>query len=86
MTEIAADVDAIGSTGCLPCPTMRVVALYRAMRHAAIGGGKRLRPLLLIATADLFGGLAATVRDAPRPRWKQMHVYSLDPRRPAGDG
>ena len=29
--------------------------LYRAMRHAAIGGGKRLRPLLVRATGDLFG-------------------------------
>ncbi|TZG28089.1 polyprenyl synthetase family protein [Sphingomonas montanisoli] len=28
--------------------------LYAAMRHAAIGGGKRLRPLLVKATADLF--------------------------------
>ncbi|MFY7951603.1 MAG: hypothetical protein ACOVT5_03765, partial [Armatimonadaceae bacterium] len=28
--------------------------LYRAMRHAAIGGGKRLRPMLVMATADLF--------------------------------
>ena len=28
--------------------------LYRAMRHAAIGGGKRLRPLLVFATANLF--------------------------------
>lgn len=28
--------------------------LYEAMRHAAIGGGKRLRPLLTIATSRLF--------------------------------
>ncbi len=28
--------------------------LYDAMRHAAIGGGKRLRPLLTIASARLF--------------------------------
>jgi len=28
--------------------------LYEAMRHAAIGGGKRLRPLLTIAAAQLF--------------------------------
>ena len=50
--------------------------LYRAMRHAAIGGGKRLRPLLLIATADLLGvdrecsGRAAVALEA-------IHVYSL---------
>lgn len=28
--------------------------LYEAMRHAAIGGGKRLRPLLVQATCNLF--------------------------------
>jgi len=28
--------------------------LYDAMRHAAIGGGKRLRPLLTIAAAQMF--------------------------------
>ena len=28
--------------------------LYEAMRHAAIGGGKRLRPLLVRATGSLF--------------------------------
>ena len=29
-------------------------ALYEAMRHATIGGGKRLRPLLVCAACDLF--------------------------------
>ncbi len=28
--------------------------LYAAMRHAAIGGGKRLRPLLTVAAAQMF--------------------------------
>src|SRR5207302_8868089 len=28
--------------------------LYEAMRHAAIGGGKRLRPLLTVAASQLF--------------------------------
>ena len=28
--------------------------LYEAMRHAAIGGGKRLRPLLVCGAARLF--------------------------------
>jgi farnesyl diphosphate synthase len=28
--------------------------LYEAMRHAAVGGGKRLRPLLVRAASDLF--------------------------------
>ena len=29
--------------------------LFAAMRHAAIGGGKRLRPLLVVAASRLFG-------------------------------
>ena len=28
--------------------------LYEAMRYAAIGGGKRMRPLLVVASCDLF--------------------------------
>ena len=50
--------------------------LYRAMRHAAIGGGKRLRPLLVFATGNLFGvdrdclARVATAIEA-------IHVYSL---------
>ena len=30
-------------------------ALFQAMRHAALGGGKRLRPLLTVAGSRLFG-------------------------------
>jgi farnesyl diphosphate synthase len=50
--------------------------LFEAMRHAAIGGGKRLRPLLVCAVANLFNvdrvralrvGLAVEC----------IHVYSL---------
>ncbi len=28
--------------------------LYEAMRHSVIGGGKRMRPLIVVASADLF--------------------------------
>ena len=50
--------------------------LYEAMRHAAIGGGKRLRPLLVRAAADIFRvdrNLSLTVGAAV----EAMHVYSL---------
>jgi farnesyl diphosphate synthase len=50
--------------------------LYEAMRHAAIGGGKRLRPLLVCAACDLFAvdrGAALRVATAI----ECMHVYSL---------
>ncbi len=46
------------------------------MRYAAIGGGKRLRPLLLMETASLFGADAnAAVRAATAV--EAVHVYSL---------
>ncbi|GMM94257.1 polyprenyl synthetase family protein [Qipengyuania sp. MTN3-11] len=39
----------------LPAPDDARAPLVEAMRYAAIGGGKRVRPLLLVATASLFG-------------------------------
>jgi farnesyl diphosphate synthase len=50
--------------------------LYQAMRHAAIGGGKRLRPLLTIAASRLF----AIDRDRALRvgcAIEAIHVYSL---------
>jgi farnesyl diphosphate synthase len=50
--------------------------LFEAMRHAAIGGGKRLRPLLAVAAARLFGidrDRAIRVGSAI----EAIHVYSL---------
>ncbi len=50
--------------------------LIDAMRYAAIGGGKRLRPLLVSATASLFGAdrsMAIRVGTA----LEAIHVYSL---------
>jgi farnesyl diphosphate synthase len=49
---------------------------YEAMRHAAIGGGKRLRPLLTVAAARLFAidpERALRVGSAI----EAIHVYSL---------
>ncbi|MBS0482522.1 MAG: polyprenyl synthetase family protein [Proteobacteria bacterium] len=60
----------------LPVPDDDRARLIRAMRHAAIGGGKRLRPLLTVASAELFGVdphhalRAGTAIEA-------IHVYSL---------
>ena len=39
----------------LPGETARPERLLAAMRHAVLGGGKRLRPFLLVETAALFG-------------------------------
>lgn len=50
--------------------------LYEAMRHACIGGGKRMRPLLTVAAANLFN----VDRDAALRAGcaiEAIHVYSL---------
>lgn len=51
----------------------RIVA---AMRHAALGGGKRLRPFLVIETAALFGVAAEAAADAAAAV-ECVHCYSL---------
>lgn len=50
--------------------------LVQAMRHAAIGGGKRVRPLLLVTTAEMCGtARAAAVRAGCAI--EAIHAYSL---------
>jgi farnesyl diphosphate synthase len=50
--------------------------LVEAMRYAAIGGGKRLRPLLLVAAAEMHAvDRAAAIRVATAI--EAIHVYSL---------
>jgi farnesyl diphosphate synthase len=51
--RVSADVDDFFAR-LLPLPRDTRDRLYKAMRHAAIGGGKRLRPLLTIAASRLF--------------------------------
>jgi farnesyl diphosphate synthase len=73
--QIAAEVDADFNI-LLPLPGDARERLYQSMRHAAIGGGKRLRPLLLVATASLFNvdrDVALRVGTAV----EAIHVYSL---------
>ncbi|MEZ5847783.1 MAG: polyprenyl synthetase family protein [Geminicoccaceae bacterium] len=60
----------------LPVPAGAEARLHEAMRHAALGGGKRVRPFLVHASADLFDeeGLAATVTGTAV---ELVHAYSL---------
>ena len=51
--RVSAEVDDFFAR-LLPRPGDSRERLYEAMRHAAIGGGKRLRPLLTIAASRLF--------------------------------
>jgi farnesyl diphosphate synthase len=51
--RVRSDVDAFFGQ-LLASPGDSRDGLYEAMRHAAIGGGKRLRPLLTVAASRLF--------------------------------
>jgi farnesyl diphosphate synthase len=74
-SRVSAEVDHFFSDLLAPTGDARE-RLYEAMRHAAIGGGKRLRPLLIVAASRLFAiarGRALRVGCAI----EAIHVYSL---------
>jgi farnesyl diphosphate synthase len=75
IAQIAAEIDA-EFDGLLTIPDDARAPLFEAMRYAAIGGGKRLRPLLLVATADLFNVARATALRVATAV-EAIHVYSL---------
>jgi farnesyl diphosphate synthase len=50
--------------------------LLSAMRHSTLGGGKRMRPLLAYAAAELTGGLPDAA-DACAAAVELIHAYSL---------
>ena len=54
----------------------RPAALFEAMRHAVLGGGKRIRPQLCLASAAVVGGCA---EDALYPACaiELLHSYTL---------
>ncbi len=60
----------------LPLPQDTRARLVEAMRYAAIGGGKRVRPLLLVSTAELFG-VDRTAALRAGCAVEAIHVYSL---------
>ena len=60
----------------LPDAAGEPVALHRAMRYAVLGGGKRLRPLLVYA-AGAINGCDGPVLDAPACAVELIHAYSL---------
>ncbi|MET0269124.1 MAG: polyprenyl synthetase family protein [Sphingomonas sp.] len=75
MAATASEIDA-AFDALLAVPADPRAPLYEAMRHAAIGGGKRLRPLLVRATCDLFHvDRARAVRVGAAI--EAIHVYSL---------
>ncbi|MGZ5863184.1 MAG: polyprenyl synthetase family protein [Methyloceanibacter sp.] len=58
-----------------PAPS-GLARLIEAMRYAVLGGGKRLRPFLLIEAARLFDVAEEAARDAGGAR-ECVHCYSL---------
>ena len=75
LTCIQQEIDAAFDS-LLPVPDDQRARLFEAMRYAAIGGGKRVRPLLLAATADMYGvDRQAAVRAGIAI--ESVHVYSL---------
>jgi len=69
--EVDAEFDAL-----LPIPDDARARLVEAMRYAAIGGGKRVRPLLLTATTGMYG-VARECAVRAGCAIEAIHVYSL---------
>lgn len=60
----------------LPAETVVPTRLHAAMRYATLGGGKRMRPLLIYATGETLG-IAAGQLDAIAAAVEMVHAYSL---------
>jgi len=60
----------------LPSPASAPQGLHQAMRYAVLGGGKRMRPLLVHAAGRVFGA-DPTLLDAPAMAVELIHAYSL---------
>lgn len=61
---------------CLPHTAQAPTTLHQAMRYAVLGGGKRLRPLLVYATAEALGTDGPEL-DALACAVELIHAYSL---------
>ncbi|MRW83580.1 geranyl transferase [Pseudoduganella sp. FT26W] len=63
-------------SGFLPSADTVPTRLHAAMRYALLGGGKRVRPLLVYAAGALFGAAPATLSRAAAAV-EMIHAYSL---------
>lgn len=61
---------------CLPAAETIPQRLHDAMRYATLGGGKRVRPLLVLAAGELAGADAARL-DVAACAVELIHAYSL---------
>jgi farnesyl diphosphate synthase len=60
----------------LPAGEVAPARLHLAMRYAALGPGKRIRPVLVYATGEAVG-LPPAALDAPAAAVELIHAYSL---------
>ena len=59
---------------CLALPDPGTARLREAMRYSALGGGKRLRPLLVYFTGESLGAPLDEL-DAPAAAVELIHAY-----------
>jgi len=80
LASIAADIEVLLKQLLDDAPLegeiFRPARLVAAMRHAALDGGKRLRPFLLVETAAIFGASRASALMAGAAL-ELVHCYSL---------
>ncbi len=82
MTDLSPDLLALSARAdaalarVLPPADQPPAELHRAMRYAVLGGGKRLRPLLVYATGTTFGAPLDAL-DATAAAVEIIHAYSL---------
>jgi farnesyl diphosphate synthase len=82
MTELFAELLAYSARAddvlarVLPPEDQPPVELHRAMRYAVLGGGKRLRPLLVYAAGHALGAASESL-DAAGAAVEIIHAYSL---------
>ena len=75
LLDLSARADAVLAR-VLPPEDQPPVDLHRAMRYAVLGGGKRLRPLLVYATGRTFDAPLEKL-DASAAAVEIIHAYSL---------
>jgi len=66
--------------GVLPAASARPITIHAAMRYSLLGGGKRLRPLLVLAAAEAIGSERAKDLPSVLPAAcavELIHTYSL---------
>lgn len=61
----------------LPKEDLRQNQIFEAMNYSILAGGKRLRPMLLLETYTLFGGMDAALAEPFFAAMEMIHTYSL---------